>query len=333
MAEPARSDAPERIGPYDILGVLGSGGMGVVYRARDSRLSRDVALKVIHRTSEADPRWRRRFANEARAAAALNHPNILAVHDVAIDVDAPYIVSELIDGASLRQELRRGPIRLPRLLDLATQIADALTAAHHALLIHRDLKPENVMLTKNGRVKIVDFGLAKAIDTPSEACATRTITAPHLIVGTPAYMSPEQARGDAIDFRSDLFSFGAVLYEMVTGRLAFDRASSIDTLSAILHDEPRPLAELAHNLPTELHRIVGRCLAKAPEERYASTADLFYDLRWLKDHATQIPVPAPADVDHPPRSRRLLIGLGSLLVERLGTRGLLRQRSPQAPQL
>jgi serine/threonine protein kinase len=215
--------------------------MGVVYRARDLRLSRDVALKVIHRTSEGDPRWRQRFAAEARAAAALNHPNIIAVYDVAIDVEAPYIVAELIDGSSLRDELRRGAIRLPRLLDLATQIADALTAAHQAQLIHRDLKPENVMLAKSGRVKIVDFGLAKATEPSHAAGATQTVTAPHTILGTPAYMSPEQARGEAIDFRSDVFSFGAVLYEMVTGRLAFDRPSSIDTLSAILHDEPRPI--------------------------------------------------------------------------------------------
>jgi eukaryotic-like serine/threonine-protein kinase len=219
MAESSEgTPRPERIGPYDILEVLGSGGMGVVYRARDPRLSREVALKVIRRTSEGDPRWRQRFADEARAAAALNHPNILAVHDVAIDVDSPYIVSELIEGGSLRQELKRGAIRVPRLLDLATQMADALTAAHQAHLIHRDVKPENVMVTRSGRVKIVDFGLAKAMGPANEGGATLTATAPHTIVGTAAYMSPEQARGEPIDFRSDLFAFGAVLYEMVTGR-------------------------------------------------------------------------------------------------------------------
>jgi eukaryotic-like serine/threonine-protein kinase len=260
---PAGPDRPERIGPYDILEVLGSGGMGVVYRARDPRLSREVALKVIHRTSEADPRWRQRFADEARAAAALNHPNILAVHDVAIDVDSPYIVSELIDGGSLRQELKRGPLRLARLLDLAIQIADALTTAHRAGLVHRDLKPENVMVTRTGRIKIVDFGLAKALAPAGDGTPTLTVTSPHTIVGTPAYMSPEQARGEAVDFRSDLFSFGALLFEMTTGRMAFDRPSSIDTLSAIIHDEPRPVSELNPSAPPDLQRVIARCLAKS----------------------------------------------------------------------
>jgi serine/threonine protein kinase len=243
-------------------GVLGRGGMGLVYRARDPRLGRDVAVKVIHRDSEGDRRWRQRFADEARAAAALNHPSIVAIYDVAIDVDSPYIVSELIDGVSLRDELKRGPMRLPRLLDAAVQIADGLTAAHQAGLVHRDLKPENVMSTSTGRVKIVDFGLAKPEGRQDDNGTTRTITAPHTIVGTPAYTSPEQARREAVDFRSALFSFGAVLYEMLTGRLAFDRTSSIDTLSAILHDEPRPLGEIAQHVPADLHRIVERCLAK-----------------------------------------------------------------------
>ena len=291
MVEPEGRARPSQIGPYAILDVLGGGGMGVVYRAHDPRLSRYVALKLIHDTSEADPRWRQRFIDEARAAAALNHPNIVAVHDVGIDVESPYIVSELIDGASLRNELKRGALRLPRLVDLAAQIADGLAAAHQAGLIHRDLKPENVMVTRNGRVKIVDFGLAKATGDGIEGGATRTMTAPHTILGTPAYMSPEQARGEAIDFRADLFSFGAVLYEMITGRLAFDRPSSIDTLSAILHDEPRPLAEIAQNVPTDLQRIVHRCLAKNPEERYGATSDLLHDLRWLRDRP---PVPAAA---------------------------------------
>ena len=329
MTEPAGATRPERIGPYEILGVLGSGGMGVVYRACDTRLSREVAIKVIHRTSEGDPRWRQRFAAEARAAAALNHPNIVAVYDVAIDVEAPYIVAELIDGVSLREELRRGPLRLPRLLDLATQLADALTTAHQAHLIHRDLKPENVMLTKSGRVKIVDFGLAKETRQPVDGAASETMTAPHAIAGTAAYMSPEQARGDAIDFRSDLFSFGAMLYEMVTGRLAFDRPLSIDTLSAILHDEPRPISQLAQNVPFDLQRIIQRCLAKRPDDRYGSTADLLHDLRWLKDHpALTRTVPAGGDA---PRRRTWVPALAAAAALGAFALGSILKSSSPAP--
>jgi hypothetical protein len=277
---------PDAIGPYSILGEIGRGGMGVVYRARDARLSRDVAVKMLHRAADADANRLRRFLDEARAAAALNHPNILAVHDVAIEADTPYIVSELVEGASLRQDIDRGPLKLSRLLDLATQIADGLVAAHAAGVVHRDLKPENVMITRDGRVKIVDFGLAKSIEPEPDGRDAETLTAPHSIVGTPAYMSPEQARGGPIDFRSDLFSFGAMVYEMACRERAFERQTSIDTLSAILHEEPRPLTELNDRCPLELQRVVERCLAKAPEDRYAATADLFHDLRWLAQRST-----------------------------------------------
>ena len=267
--------------------------MGVVYRARDSRLSRDVALKMLHRAADKDPDQLRRFLEEARAAAALNHPNIVAVHDIAIDADTPYIIAELIDGGSLRQELDRGALKPARLLDLATQIADGLTAAHRAGLVHRDLKPENVMISRDGRAKIVDFGLAKPLGLNQEGIHTRTLTAPHTIVGTPACMSPEQARGSPVDFRSDLFSFGAMLYEMVSRQRAFDRQSSIDTLSAILHEDPRPLLQLNDRCPPELQRIVERCLSKSPDDRYAATADLLHDLRWMRDCPNP---PASADI-------------------------------------
>jgi eukaryotic-like serine/threonine-protein kinase len=206
----------------------------------------------------------------------LNHPNILVVHDVAIDTETPYVVSELIEGHSLRKELNRGRLALARLTDIAVQIADTLVAAHAAQLVHRDLKPENVMITKAGRVKIVDFGLAEG---PPLADQLDTDSAAHTMPGTPAYMSPEQARGAAVDFRSDLFSFGAVLYEMATGRRAFEGASPIDTLSAILHEEPRPIRELNRSLPVELQRVVQRCMAKRPDDRYAATPDLLADLR------------------------------------------------------
>jgi len=255
--------------------------MGVVYRARDTRLRREVAIKVLHESRDDHPHRLRRFLEEARAAGALNHPNILAVYDVSVDGDTPYIATELIDGASLRRTIEAGRIPLGRLLDIATQIADGLTAAHRASLVHRDLKPENVMVTREGRAKIVDFGLARTV-TPAEDAADRTLTAPHAVLGTTGYMSPEQARGGAIDFRSDLFSLGTMLYEMAVGRRPFDRATPIETLTAILHDEP-PLDGIADRLPGPLGSIVARCLAKDPQDRYAATQDLHYDLRALRD--------------------------------------------------
>jgi len=275
------------IGPYRILEEVGRGGMGVVYRAWDSRLQRDVALKVLHRTLDRDRTRLLRFVKEARAAAALNHPNILAVYDISIDSDPPYVVSELIEGLSLRKELNRGSVPLPRLTDIAIQIAEALVAAHRSNLVHRDLKPENVMITSAGRVKIVDFGLAEGPPLAPDGAESDTITAAHAMVGTPAYMSPEQARGAPVDFRSDLFSFGAVLYEMATGRRAFARSSPIETLSAILHDEPQPITETNRAVPVHLQQIVRRCMAKRPDERYAATLDLLFDLR------ASVDTPAP----------------------------------------
>ena len=262
--------------------------MGVVYRAQDTRLRRDVALKVLHESSDDQPRRLRRFLEEARAAGALNHPNILAVYDVALDGETPYIATELIDGASLRRTIDAGKLPLSRLLDIATQIADGLTAAHRVNLVHRDLKPENVMITRDGRVKIVDFGLVRTVG-PEDA-HSRTLTAPHAVLGTAGYMSPEQARGGEIDFRSDVFSLGTILYEMALGRRPFDRATPIETLTAILHDEP-PLVGDADRMPPPLRSIIERCLAKDPQERYAATQDLHHDLRSLRDspsHATVI---------------------------------------------
>ena len=252
--------------------------MGTVYRARDTRLRRDVAIKVLHPSSDDQPRRLQRFLEEARAAGALNHPNILAVYDVAIDGDTPYIATELIDGVSLRRTIDAGRMPLARVVALATQIADGLAAAHRAGLVHRDLKPENVMLTRDGRVKIVDFGLVRTM-TPDDP-GNRTLTAPHAVLGTTAYMSPEQARGGAVDFRSDLFSLGTMLYEMALGRRPFDRPTSIETLSAILHDEPPPAGN-AERVPPPFMSIVERCLAKDPQERYAATQDLHHDLRAL----------------------------------------------------
>jgi len=272
---------PSSIGPYEILGELGSGGMGRVFRARDTRLGRDVALKMLHHAGQYEPRRQQRFLDEARAAGALNHPNILAVYDVGTDRGQPYLVSELIDGLSLRRELDTGAMPMSRVLDLATQVADGLAAAHQAGLMHRDLKPENVMVAR-GRAKIIDFGLAKAADASGDA-ATHTLTAPHTILGTPPYMSPEQGRGAPLDYRSDLFSFGSMVYEMATGARAFERATPIETLTAIQHDEPPKMKDVNARVPARLQHIVERCLAKSPDDRYASTADLHHDLRDLRD--------------------------------------------------
>ena len=216
-----------RFGPYEVVARLGAGGMGEVYRARDPRLHREVAIKILSQSVASSPERQRRFAQEAIAASALNHPNILVVYDVGVEGDVPYIVSELIDGAPLREEMQRGRIAVRRLMEIATRVAAGLAAAHAAGIMHRDLKPENVMVGRDGQIKIVDFGLAK----PSASDAVETIeaggptqTAAGLIVGTVPYMSPEQAAGGSVDFRSDQFSFGLMLYEMATGAHPFLRA-------------------------------------------------------------------------------------------------------------
>ena len=272
----------------EIVAPLGAGGMGHVYRARDSRLHRDVALKVLLSSASLDPERQQRFEQEARAAGGLSHPNILAIHDVGVDDGAPYLVSELIDGESLRVQMERGVVPLKKLLDLASQIAEGLAAAHAAGIVHRDLKPENVMVTRDGLVKIVDFGLAKAlaVENPDGGRASATQTA-GFVMGTVPYMSPEQGRGGAVDFRSDQFSFGLMLYEMATGVLAFQRDTPVQTLSAIIGEEPRPIVELNPRVPVPLRWIIERCLAKDPADRYAATADLARDLQTLRNRLTE----------------------------------------------
>ncbi|HET7696657.1 MAG TPA: protein kinase [Vicinamibacterales bacterium] len=287
-----------RFAPYEVLGPLGSGGMGEVYRAWDPRLHREVALKVLREHSGADPDRLRRFVAEARAASALNHPNILTVFDAGVDGPAPYIVTELIDGPSLRDELRAGPVPLKRLLDVAAQIADGLAEAHAAGIVHRDLKPENIMITRGGRVKILDFGLAlptgsAVAPVPPSALNGDTVTEPGLISGTVPYMSPEQARGGATDYRSDQFSFGLILHEMATGQPLFRRGTPAATLDAVINEDPPPLTARVANAPVLLSWIVERCLAKLPADRYASTADLARDLRMLRDRLSEAQRPGP----------------------------------------
>ena len=270
------------VGPYKILTRLGKGGGGTVYRAWDPRLAREVALKVLHERPGGHPNRARQFIAEARAASALNHPNIVAVLDAAFDSGTPYIVSELIDGRTLREEIGSTPVPAKRLLDLGTQIADGLSAAHDAGIVHRDLKPENIMVTRTGRVKIVDFGLTSAAgvepsgdQSAQEDMETRTDLG--LRAGTIPYMSPEQARGVSSDYRSDQFSLGLILFEMAVARPAFRRDTPAATLDAIINDEPQNASALDARLPPMFRWIVERCLAKDAGERYASTTDRTLD--------------------------------------------------------
>jgi serine/threonine protein kinase/Tol biopolymer transport system component len=280
------------LGPYQILELLGSGGGGEVYRAWDPRLEREVALKILHRRSPIDTDRLQRFVAEARAAGTLNHPNIVTVFDVSVDGDPPFIASEVIDGQSLREEIRRGRVPLKRALDLAAQIADGLAAAHDASIVHRDLKPENIMVTRTGRAKILDFGLTRSGMDAGGASSTPsgdvTETEDGLRSGTVPYMSPEQALGSPTDFHTDQFSFGLILYEMLTGRPAFRRDTPAATLHAIINDDLPPMTGLGPKTPLQLRWIIERCFAKHPADRYASTADLHRELRMLRDRLTEV---------------------------------------------
>ena len=269
--------AGKLIGPYEIISLLGAGGMGEVYRARDSRLARTVALKVLSPDVAADPGRRQRFEQEARAASALNHPNILSVFDTGECDSLVYIVSELIDGESLRDVVKRGPLPSSRVIELGAQVADALAAAHAAGIVHRDMKPENIMMTRDGRAKVLDFGLAKHVSvTTGDETALMTRTTPGAVLGTAAYMSPEQARGIAVDYRSDLFSLGAVLYECLAGTGAFERPTGAEAMTAILREDP---PELPDAVSPALRQIVAHCLEKDAERRFHSARDLAFALR------------------------------------------------------
>ena len=277
-----------RLGPYEIVAPLGAGGMGEVYRARDTRLGREVALKVLPPAMALDPARRARFEQEARAAAALNHPNIVGLYDVGEAEDVFYIVSELVPGETLGAIVERGPVPVKKLLDIAVQIADGMAAAHAARITHRDLKPANIMVTPDGRAKILDFGLAKqaapANTSPEDILTVVQQTEPGMIMGTVAYMSPEQARGKPADHRSDQFSFGLILYEMAAGRKAFDKPEAVQVMSAMLSEEPAPIER---NIPAPLRWAIDRCLAKDPADRYESTRDLYQDLRHMRDHLAE----------------------------------------------
>ncbi len=281
-----------RLGPYEVIAPLGAGGMGEVWKARDARLGREVAIKVLPADVASDPSRLKRFEKEARAASALNHPNIVTIYDFGSADSVSWIAMEKVDGKTLRELLFSGPLPVKKLLQIAPQIADGLARAHEAGIVHRDLKPENVMVTKDGLVKILDFGLAKRTGTGSGSdeashLPTETGTSPGMILGTVGYMSPEQAAGQPVDFRSDQFAFGSILYEMATGKRTFFKKTGAETLSAIITEEPVPIASLNPQVPTQLRWIVERCLAKEVRQRYSSTDDLARDLATLRDHLSE----------------------------------------------
>ena len=276
-----------KLGEYEVKSMLGSGGMGEVYRARDSRLGRDVAIKVLPSFLSRDSDRLRRFEQEARAAAALNHPNILAVHQMGTYEGAPYLVSELLEGETLREQIKRGRLSVRKAIDYGVQIARGLAAAHEKGIVHRDLKPENLFVTKDGRVKILDFGLAKLTQPQSSSehsAPTFTEgTEAGVVMGTVGYMSPEQVRGQTADHRADIFAFGAILYEMLAGKRAFQKPTSPETMTAILNEDPPGISQVAPNIPPAVQRVVHRCLEKNPEQRFQSASDLAFALDALSE--------------------------------------------------
>jgi eukaryotic-like serine/threonine-protein kinase len=321
-----------RIGPYEILAPIGAGGMGEVYRAKDPRLGREVAIKVLPAAFSQDADRLKRFEQEARSASALNHPNIVTIHEIGKSNGSSYIAMELVDGPSLRELLASGPIASKKILDVSVQIAEALAKAHGAGIVHRDLKPENVIVSKDGYVKLLDFGLAKLFVAPQEqitgAPTAIQETQPGTVMGTVGYMSPEQASGKPADFRSDQFALGSILYEMATGKRAFQRNTGAETLTAIIRDEPEPVAQVNPRAPAPLRWIVERCLSKDPDERYASTRDLARDLKSVREHIGEVTSTASGatGVVEPARRRSraipiliagiLLAAIGGLLVGR-----------------
>lgn len=284
-----------KLGPYKILAPIGAGGMGEVYRAHDSRLNRDVAIKVLPEHLAKDPDALARFRREAMAVAALAHPNILVLYDVGSEQDVQYAVMELLEGETLRERLSRGPLAWRKVAGFGSAIAEGLAAAHSKAIVHQDVKPANIFLTSDGRVKILDFGLAQMRKAPSESEDTATVTeAGPAVMGTIGYMSPEQVRGDKAEAASDIFSLGCVLYEMVTGRRAFAGKSATDTMASILRDEPPAATDSGQSSSADLDRVIERCLAKNPAQRFHSAHDLAFALRSLSSSAgEQPPIAAP----------------------------------------
>lgn len=322
-----------KLGPYEIQAPLGAGGMGEVYRAHDGRLDRTVAIKVLPTSFSSDRERLQRFAQEARAAAALNHPNILSIFDVGEEHGTVYLVSELLEGETLRDRLRGGPLPIRKAIEYAVQTMRGLAAAHDKGIVHRDLKPENLFLTHDGRVKILDFGLAKLTlpTTQAESGDAPTVqaaTEPGLVLGTVGYMSPEQVRGKLADARSDIFAFGAILYEMISGKRAFHGDSAADTMSSILKDDPAELTETNRNVSPALERIVRHCLEKNPAERFQSARDVAFNLEALTEISTSSRSGAMHAVPDKAGSRRWLLsllGAGLLLASWVGVYAFARR--------
>ncbi len=331
--------AGTKLGPYEIVAPLGAGGMGEVYRARDTRLGRDVAIKVVHPRLAADPERLSRFEKEARAAAQLDHPNILVVHDVGTHEGSPFIVSELLQGEALREKLG-APLPPKRAVDYAIQIARGLAAAHEKGIVHRDIKPENVFVTKDGHVKILDFGIAKllpsfevsGVDTETP---TESVTQPGTAVGTVAYMSPEQIRGQPVDARTDLFSFGVVLYEMLSGKRPFQRETPAETMTAIIREEPPDLSETNRGIPAALENVVRHCLEKDLEGRFQSARDVSFALETLPDlSAVRESAPmSPTGVWLHRHRKALAIAVTALAVALAGALIVSRTRSAASKSL
>ena len=315
-----------RLGPYEVLSVLGTGGMAEVYRARDTRLNREVALKVVNEALAGDPELVRRFEQEARLAGSLNHPNLVAVHDLGLHDGAPYFITELLQGESLRHRLSHGRIPLDSALDWGAQLAQGLAAAHARGIVHRDVKPENVFLTSEGHVKLLDFGIAKLAEgTRAEGphgildetvTPTGGETQTGAILGTPAYMAPEQVRGEHVDARTDLFSLGAVLHEMLSGQRPFPSGSLVESGHAILHENPAPLPD---EVPPAVAQVVRRCLEKDPARRLQSASDLAFALELLRTPTAT--VRGPLGESPPAKRMRLTLLAGAALL--LGALGAL----------
>ena len=317
-----------KLGPYEILSPIGAGGMGEVYRARDTRLGRDVAVKVLPEAFARDAERLRRFEQEARAASALNHPNILTTYDIGTHDGTPFIVTELLEGETLRERLRNGPLPVRKTLDIAMQVAHGVAAAHEKGIIHRDLKPANIFLTNDGRAKILDFGLAKLTQqdnassinetqSPTRTSGGDPQTEAGVVLGTAGYMSPEQVRGKPADARSDIFALGTMFYEMLSGQRAFEKDSSADTMAAILKEEPPELSGEGKKIPPAVERVVRHCLEKNPAERFQSARDFAFNLAALSDASTSSKAILPAASASNARGKR------RLLFAAVGTAGLI----------
>src|SRR5450432_835744 len=323
--------AGTRLGPYEILSPLGAGGMGEVYRARDSKLKRDVAVKVLPQSLSADPDTLARFEREAKAIAALSHQNILAIHDFGNQDGVAYAVMELLEGETLRGKLDSGPIPQKQAVDYALQVARGLSAAHEKGIVHRDLKPENLFVSKDGHVKILDFGLAKKVEavSPQEQTSAPTgsgHTEAGTVMGTMGYMSPEQVRGLPVDHRSDIFSFGTILYEMLSGKKAFKKATASDTMAAILRDEPPALSASGSGIPPALDNIVKHCLEKDRNRRFQTASDVAFNLSEQSSSSVVSGASGTQVAAPPARTNKALIAVAAVVV--LAVVGVFLLRRP-----